>query len=580
MSSGDELEIKGEEIDKPLPEESIELKKSAKVSFHILSVLIMLVIIGAKTFLFFFDLVIPRELRDYVPFFQMVRTSTFTASQIMAGKKSREVMKVSNELDELVLKQQKIKKNYPLRRGIGQAVSMGISPIILIVIPTVIWGEGIVALIKDWLLTYPSVASFEQLDLLVGLMLGTLMLVISWIATVFGPMYVVFHKSSTILTRLGAYRWGSFYQDLENLFSLPYYAAKSSFSFFDAPPISAETLEEYKLTIHEEAAVMKEKVQGLLALDTKNVTDRSKEMLEQLLKKAEIPLEKLDLTKVTDETARTFALLIWSKESSLILWRRDKALYEFAERNKIPHADARKILQDVGNKLKRKKIDEYLIKSLLITGALKGINEQEKKYKQVMSDVEYNKLAIALGLGAEQYLEDVFSTMKMDRYIFKQIGIFVFAILLPFAIIIYSLLLYVKHIIFYIVKAIFSKRNLLLFKALKVRYSEISLTLMERYKVSTRKEKKKFKWKDVLDINYRRIFTRIGKFLLKIILLPFVLLWSLLKSLYRRFAKLFERRNPEDKMKRKFEKELANATLVSMYQEIYEKIHLSDLVIT
>ena len=102
---------------------------------------------------------------------------------------------------------------------------------------------------------------------------------------------------------------------------------------------------------------------------------------------------------------------------------------------------------------------------------------------------------------------------------------------------------------------------------------------MERYKVSTRKEKKKFKWKDVLDINYRRIFARIGKFLLKIILLPFVLLWSLLKSLYRRFAKLFERRSPEDKMKRKFEKELANATLVSMYQEIYEKIHLSDLVI-
>ena len=134
MSSGDELENKEEEIEETLSEESIEFKKSAKVSFHILSVLIMMVIIGAKIFLFLFDLVIPRELRDYVPFFQMVRTSTFTASQIMAGKKSREVMKVSNELDELVLKQQQIKKNYPLRRGIGQAVSMGISPIILIVI--------------------------------------------------------------------------------------------------------------------------------------------------------------------------------------------------------------------------------------------------------------------------------------------------------------------------------------------------------------------------------------------------------------------------------------------------------------
>ena len=163
MSSCNVLQKNEEDIDEPLPEESIELKKSAKVSFHILSVLIILVIIGAKIFLFFFDLVIPRELRDYVPFFQMVRTSTFTASQIMAGKKSRDVMKVSNELDELVLKQQKIKKNYPLRRGIGQAVSMGISPIILIVIPTVIWGEGIVAMIKNWLITYPSLASRTKL---------------------------------------------------------------------------------------------------------------------------------------------------------------------------------------------------------------------------------------------------------------------------------------------------------------------------------------------------------------------------------------------------------------------------------
>ena len=55
MSSGDELENKEEEIEETLSEESIEFKKSAKVSFHILSVLIMMVIIGAKIFLFLFD---------------------------------------------------------------------------------------------------------------------------------------------------------------------------------------------------------------------------------------------------------------------------------------------------------------------------------------------------------------------------------------------------------------------------------------------------------------------------------------------------------------------------------------------
>lgn len=585
MSSGDE-NIKNEEKTKKIsPEEqksedTFILKKGAKISLQLLSSLLMAVVIGAKIFLYFFDLVIPRELRDYVPFFQMVRTSTFTASEIMSGEKSKEVLAVSNELDELVTKQQRVKKNYPLRRGIGQAVSMGISPIVLIVIPTIIWGEGLIAMIKSWLVTYPIFANFEQLDILVGIMLGTLMLLISWIATVFGPIYVVFHKSSEILKRLGAYRWGALYQDLENLFSLPYYAVKSSFSFFDAPPISSETLEEYKLTITEEAEVMKEKVKGLLALDTKNVTERSKEMLENLLKKAEIPLEKLDLTKVTDETARTFSLLIWSKESSLIPGRRDKALYRFSEINKIPHEDARQILQGIANKLKRNEIDEYLLKSIMITGALKGIYEQEKKYKQVMTDIESNKLAIALGLGGEQYLEDIFSTRPLGIAILKQFGIFLLAILLPVAIIIYSLLLYIKHIILYLIRTIISKKTYLLFGIIRIRYYEISSTLMEKYKISSQKEKMKIKWKDVLNFNYKRIFIRIGKVLLKIIIFPILLLWSLFKSIYKRLYNIIKRRKPEDKMKRMFEKELATATLVSMYQEIYEKIHLSDLVLS
>ncbi len=585
MSSGDE-NIKNEEKTKEIsPEEqksedTFILKKGAKISLQLLSSLLMAVVMGAKIFLYFFDLVIPRELRDYVPFFQMVRTSTFTASEIMSGEKSKEVLAVSNELDELVTKQQRVKKNYPLRRGIGQAVSMGISPIVLIVIPTIIWGEGLIAMIKSWLVTYPIFANFEQLDILVGIMLGTLMLLISWIATVFGPIYVVFHKSSEILKRLGAYRWGALYQDLENLFSLPYYAVKSSFSFFDAPPISSETLEEYKLTITEEAEVMKEKVKGLLALDTKNVTERSKEMLENLLKKAEIPLEKLDLTKVTDETARTFSLLIWSKESSLIPGRRDKALYRFSEINKIPHEDARQILQGIANKLKRNEIDEYLLKSIMITGALKGIYEQEKKYKQVMTDIESNKLAIALGLGGEQYLEDIFSTRPLGIAILKQFGIFLLAILLPVAIIIYSLLLYIKHIILYLIRTIISKKTYLLFGIIRIRYYEISSTLMEKYKISSQKEKMKIKWKDVLNFNYKRIFIRIGKVLLKIIIFPILLLWSFFKSIYKRLYNIIKRRKPEDKMKRMFEKELATATLVSMYQEIYEKIHLSDLVLS
>ncbi|MHA1260088.1 MAG: hypothetical protein ACTSRO_10690, partial [Candidatus Heimdallarchaeaceae archaeon] len=134
-------------------------------------------------------------------------------------------------------------------------------------------------------------------------------------------------------------------------------------------------------------------------------------MLEDLLKKVDIPLEKFDLTKITDETSRAFALLIWSKEASLFPWRRDEALEEFAKNNNLTVEEGEQVLSKIMEKVKRKEISNYMFKSLLVTGALKGITKQEKKYKQLMSDLEYNKLALALALGTEQYLEDIYTPM-------------------------------------------------------------------------------------------------------------------------------------------------------------------------
>ncbi|MCE7748210.1 MAG: hypothetical protein GPJ51_07425 [Candidatus Heimdallarchaeota archaeon] len=557
-----EEDVKGEVVDK---EDVKEESKDRKISFSIVAFLITVISVGAKFALIIFDIFVPRALREYVPFFNMTRKITLPISEIMAGKKSKEISEVANELDELDLRGQKVMKAYPLRRTIGQAMSMGISPIILVLIPSIIWGEGLVNMIKD---KWPSLPTAV---IIIGL--GTIMLIISWIATLFGPIYVVFHNSSKYLLKMGAYRWASIYQDLENFFAIPYYAAKSSFSFFDAPPISSETLDEFKLDIREELDEVKEKVESLLSLDNKHVPERSKKELEKLLNKIDIPLTEFDLAKVKDSTSRTFALLIWAKEVSILPWRRNEALERFAIRNRLTIEEAEEVFYALNRKRKAEGLKEETIKSVLITGALKGINQQEEKYNQIMADIESNKLAISLALGTEQYLEDIYRPLPKFVVILKAIGVSLLAILMPFLLIILAVLLYIKHLLFTLVKTIFSKGTFRIHKYIGKRYSEIKENLIETYQ-SVKQKGKEFSFKEDINFSFKKFFLSFGKLFLKFLLflIKLVTLWPFWKSLYVRIIKLIQRRKPENRMRRMFEKELTTESLVFMYQEIYEKL--------
>jgi hypothetical protein len=557
-----EESVEGEEAD------NIEVKeesKDRKISFSVVAFFIALISIGAKFALIIFDIFVPKALREYVPFFNMIRKITLPISEIMAGKKSKEISEVANELDELDLRGQKVMKAYPLRRTIGQAMSMGISPIILILIPSIIWGEGLVNMIKD---KWPSLPTAV---IIIGL--GTIMLIISWIVTLFGPIYVVFHNSSKYLLKMGAYRWSSIYQNLENIFAIPYYAAKSSFSFFDAPPISSETFDEFKLDIKDELDEVKEKVESLLSLDTKHVPERSKKELEKLLKKINIPLTEFDLAKVKDSTSRTFALLIWAKEESILPWRRNEALERFAIRNRLTVEEAEEVFYTLNRKRKEEGLKEETIKSVLITGALKGISQQEEKYNQIMADIESNKLAISLALGTEQYLEDIYRPLPKFVVILKAIGVSLLAILMPFLLIILAVLLYIKHLLFNLVKTIFSKGTFQIHIYIGKRYSEIKENLIETYQ-SVKQKGKEFSFKEDLDFSFKKFFLSFGKYFLifLLFLIKLVTLWPLWKSLYVRIVKLIQRRKPENRMRRMFEKELTTESLVFMYQEIYEKL--------
>ncbi|MHA2358605.1 MAG: hypothetical protein ACXABK_07555 [Candidatus Heimdallarchaeaceae archaeon] len=564
-------EVKSDEEHEEIRE---KLPKTARASITLLSLLFTTVFIGAKLFLFIFDTLIPPALREYVPFFTMVRKST----ESFAGKKSKEIVEVTKELEELKMKEQRVKKNYPLRRGLGQALTMGLTPIIIIVIPTAIVGErmNIINEINNW---FVITMQWNIPEFLIGLLLGTLMLAVSWVATIFGPIYVVFHNTSKILLRLGAYRYAAIYQDLENLFALPYFAAKSSFSIFDAPPISSETLEEFKLDIKEELDEMKEKVQGLLALDVKHVPARSKEILEKLLKEVEIPLEKLDLTKVTDQTARTFSLLIWSKESSILPWRHKEALERFTIRNKISEDDAVIAFRTVIEKVESGEIDDHMYKSVILSGALKGIMQQQEIYDQKMSYDDYNKLAVALSLGAQQYICDTYKPMNKYLKVLQQIGFFFLALILPVLVIIYALIMYVKHILFFLFKSIFSKKTLKLPQTIARRYKELNTIFTDTFhNLKAKGEKPNIRKEH--DLRFRKFFAKLGKGILKFLfgLLKLILFWPLWKSLYKRIKRIIESRKEENRNKRKFEKEITTETLVSMYKEVYEKFVVSSIV--
>ena len=101
-----------------------ELPKIINFSLTMLTSLFTFVSSAGKLGLILFDLFIPQELRELAPLLQMYRKYTISASEILAGKKSSEIISVSQELDELALKEHRKMKSYPIRRGVGEGITI------------------------------------------------------------------------------------------------------------------------------------------------------------------------------------------------------------------------------------------------------------------------------------------------------------------------------------------------------------------------------------------------------------------------------------------------------------------------
>ena len=555
-----------------------------KIALGLLASLFTLISALGRLLLTLFDILVPRGLRELVPLLQMYRKYFVTASGFLAGKKSKEILEVSKELEAIRVRESKMIKNYPIRRGLGEVINLAVTPIVFFLIPTAIWGEDLLVLLGDFVEQTAHQMGFmnvqaDTVSVISLLLFGTGLLMASWIATIFGPTYALFHQCSLNMMRMGAYRWAAFYQDIENFFSLPYFLAKSSFSFFDAPPISTETYEDFKLEIMGELDEMKDRVQDLLALDNKFVPERSKKQLESLLNKAEIPLNKLDISTIKSDTARTFALLIWSQESSIFPWRKDEALESFAKDNNMSEREAKESLKLILKKIEEGYLSHDLFSSVMITGALKGIAQQEEKYDQIISDVEYNKLAIALALGAQQYLKDKFTSDPWYKKYGKKLAYLFIAPFMPLFTLIIAIYNYIKHIIIYIGKVFVDLGKFKPGRFFKHRFLEIFATLSDAY-LNVSKRGRKLNFKKDLDVDFKKIFQKIGKFLLKSLLFIPLLIWSLLKSIYNIGKRIVTRRSEQERMKKKFEKDLTSESIRVMYQEVYDKMLLSDLSIS
>ena len=571
-----------------------------KVFLVIVASLLTFVSMIGRILLVIYDIIVPASLRELVPVLHLWRKYVLLASNILAGEKSKEIMEVSEELQEIMLKEQKMMKNYPIRRGVGEVINLAVTPLVFIAIPTLIVRIFRIGYAKIFfsfaqlnslgplgppnLLRYLDLLSL--IDRATGLapiytisLFGTGLLLVSWVATIFGPIYAVFHRSSTILMRYGGYRWANIYRSLENIFSIPYHAAKSSFGFFDAPPISAETYKDFRLEIVEEVESIRRKVQTLLVMDARKVPVRTKEMLENLCKEAEVTLNEIDISKIEQQTARTFALLIWSKEDSIFPWISNEAKIQFAKNNDMSVNEVRKSFSIILRKIDEGYLTDDLFSSVLITGALKGIGEQQKKYKQLLDDIEYNKLAISLALGARQYLKDQFTKIAWYKKVGKKILITFIAPFLPIGVIVLTLFNYAKHIVLSTFRAIGDLGTARVGKFISSRFKEIRGTIMSTFENVTLRGKN-FSFKEDLNIDFNKTTKAFGKFLVKVLFLPFTLLISLYRTLKGIVNRVLNRQSEEEKRKRLFEKELATASLVAMYQEIYDKMLISDLLIT
>ena len=141
---------------------------------------------------------------------------------------------------------------------------------------------------------------------------------------------------------------------------------------------------------------------------------------------------------------------------------------------------------------------------------------------------------------------------------------------------IYIFYRYIRHFVISLFKAVISIGTRKIIRFFSQRFKEIFDTLTSTYE-TVKKRGRSFSWKEDLNIDFLNIFKRGMKFLIKFV--PMII-WLFLKGIYKFISRIWTRRSEEEKQQRKFERDLTTESLISMYEEIYEKLLITDILLT
>ncbi|MBY9002008.1 MAG: hypothetical protein KGD64_13905, partial [Candidatus Heimdallarchaeota archaeon] len=326
----------------------------------IVGIVLFILVLVAKFIFLLYETLIPRGLREIVPHMILWRKYLLYVSNLFAPQEEFDAMEVEEKVNELISKEDKINKAYPIQRGVGETYDHVLIFALIIIVSIVAIGSATTDFdtFIDTVLEMLGISGLEWYwYVLIGIVFSTVMGMLSTIATIFGPVYALFHKSSLRMVQMGAYSWGTIYQKLENLFSLPYIASKASFTFFDAPPISEETFKEFRADVMGEFEKITSRISSILSSSSISLPVQTRLLYREIIS---TDLEdRLDMTKITDSTSRAFSLLIWQSETAVIPWRKEPGLLGFAEKNKINYKDAKNIFSFITSKLK----DDFVSKT-------------------------------------------------------------------------------------------------------------------------------------------------------------------------------------------------------------------------
>jgi hypothetical protein len=453
-----------------------------------------------------------------------------------------------------------IGEGYALRKGLGQGIDFGLTAIVIAL--------GVFAWAID--VGVPPGVLF--------LLFGSLGLALATFSGFFGPFYGIAGAAKDFSLHHGNYRGAAFFKIIEQIFAIPFMAASAGFLLLDLPPVDSQTLDEFKGEMQEQLTDISDNINSLLGKDASAVPRKTRKMIESLMDTTTQNLGKLDFRNVREETAREFALTYYQHEFSLKPWKRKEAVEEFAQLNHFDRETGEQTLKLIGYKIEAGQMDDDMVSNIMISSAMRGVIMMEQKYQSMLDSVELGQTCTGLAFGARQFLKDHYVVRSSKQKLFsllKNLTLGIFAI--P-AILIISFHKYANRFYDVLGEGILNQEVLFL---ARMRFQEISTNVKNiPNKIKSKREKSPKSKEEKEEIKKqrnweirRKIITFFSK-LLVVLVFPFKIIYGI----FNWFAT--QLRKQETNPRQAFEEAVAHAALVSMYNELYNKLVKQDHVFT